>query len=559
MAYFLKKTKLKNRTYLSIVESYYSHDSKDTKHRTFKSLKSVESLIAQGMDDPISFYQNEVDRLNHDKNIDKALQISERSPKRFLGYFPLKAILNQLHIKKYIDFFKLNTKFSFDLYSVLSLLIFSRCVKPCSKYKTYYEVIPYLTEPSDFSYDQLLEALAFFGCNYEKIVELFTAQIHSQYSLDTSSTYFDCTNFYFEIDRENDFQRKGPSKENKKSPIIGLGLLLDAHQIPIGMKMYPGNESEKPIIRNVISDLKEQNNIEGKTIQVADKGLNCARNIYEARTHKDGYLFSKSVKQLPDVEKTWVLLENDYIDVKDGKGKVLYRYKECVDTFPYEYVDDNNKKVKFKVKEKRVVTYNPTLAKKHIYEINKMVEKARTLCLSKAKKEEYGESSKYVNFKGASGEKAIVTIDEAKIEKDKQLAGYNLLVTSEVKMKAKDIYDTYHNLWRIEESFKIMKSDLDARPAFMKTENTIKGHFLICYLTVVLERIFQFKILNDQFPSEAIFKFLKEFEVVKADGKYINITSKTDFITSLKEITNLPLTNYLLTEQQLKKVINYKF
>lgn len=100
MAYFLKKTKLKNRTYLSIVESYYSHDSKDTKHRTFKSLKSVESLIAQGMDDPISFYQNEVDRLNHDKNIDKALQISDRSPKRFLGYFPLKAILNQLHIKK---------------------------------------------------------------------------------------------------------------------------------------------------------------------------------------------------------------------------------------------------------------------------------------------------------------------------------------------------------------------------------------------------------------------------------------------------------------------------
>lgn len=559
MAYFLKKTKLKNRTYLSIVESYYSHDSKGTKHRTFKSLKSVESLIAQGIDDPVSFYQNEVDRLNHEKNIDKSLQISELSPKRFLGYFPLKAILDQLHIKKYIDFFKLNTKFSFDLYDVLSLLIFARCVKPCSKYKTYYEVIPYLTEPSDFSYDQLLEALAFFGCNYDKIVELFTAQIHSHYSLDTSSTYFDCTNFYFEIDRENDFQRKGPSKENRKSPIIGLGLLLDANQIPIGMKMYPGNESEKPIIRNVISDLKEQNNVVGKTIQVADKGLNCARNIYEARDHKDGYLFSKSVKQLPDVEKTWVLLENDYIDVKDEKGNVYYRYKECVDTFSYEFMDDNDKKVKFKVKEKRVVTYNPTLAKKHIYEINKMVEKARSLCLSKAKKEEYGESSKYVNFKGADGKKALVTIDEAKIEKDKQLAGYNLLVTSEVKMKAKDIYDTYHNLWRIEESFKIMKSDLDARPVFMKTENTIKGHFLICYLTVVLERIFQFKILNNQFPSEAIFKFFKEFEVVKADGKYINITSKTDFITSLKELTDLPLTNYLLTEQQLKKVINYKF
>jgi transposase len=102
---------------------------------------------------------------------------------------------------------------------------------------------------------------------------------------------------------------KGPSKENKKEPIVGLGLLLDANQIPIGMKMYPGNESEKPVIRSIIDDLKQRNNIKGRTIQVADKGLNCINNIIHALRAGDGYIFSKSVKTLPDIEKTWVLLD----------------------------------------------------------------------------------------------------------------------------------------------------------------------------------------------------------------------------------------------------------
>ena len=112
---------------------------------------------------------------------------------------------------------------------------------------------------------------------------------------------------------------------------VGLGLLLDADQIPVGMKIYPGNESEKPVIRNIINGLKQRNNISGRTVQVADKGLNCAENIVSALKSGDGYIFSKSVKQLPETEKTWVLLSNDYRDIKDKKGNVLYRIKECVD------------------------------------------------------------------------------------------------------------------------------------------------------------------------------------------------------------------------------------
>ena len=194
------------------------------------------------------------------------------------------------------------------------------------------------------------------------------------------------------------------------------------------MKMYPGNVSEKPILRDVIDGLKNRNNITGKTIHVAGKGLNCAQNI----------AFSKSVKTLPSTEKTWVLSEQDYKDVKD-------------------------------------------------------------------KRNDFGEAGKYVDFTDKTGNKAKTRMNQAAINKDLALAGYNLLVTSETQMTDQDIYCTYHNLWRIEESFKIMKSDLDARPVFLQKENTIKGHFWICYLTVLLERIFQFKILDEKYENVKLF------------------------------------------------------
>lgn len=181
-------------------------------------------------------------------------------------------------------------------------------------------------------------------------------------------------------------RKKGPSKENRKNPIVGLGLLLDADQIPIGMKLFPGNESEKPVIRKAIDDLKHRNSVTGRTIRIADKGLYCAENIPHALREGDGYIFSKSVKQLPETEKTWVLLENDYKDIPDKNGKVKYRIKECVDDFPYTITDPSTeRKTTVKLREKRVVSFNPKLAQKQIFEINREVEKAKLLKASQAK------------------------------------------------------------------------------------------------------------------------------------------------------------------------------
>lgn len=198
MAYFLKKTKLKNRTYLAIYESFYSHEKKGTAHKCYKSLGSLETLVANGMADPVAHFQAEVDALNKSRKETGTQKISDVSPLLYLGYFPLKSIMGKLDVKKYIDYFKLTNDFQFDLYELLSSLIFARSVNPCSKYKTFHEVLPNLLEPCSYSYDQLLDGLSFLGAHYEKIIELFTAQTNFVYGTETSKTYFDCTNFFFE-------------------------------------------------------------------------------------------------------------------------------------------------------------------------------------------------------------------------------------------------------------------------------------------------------------------------------------------------------------------------
>lgn len=558
MAYFLKKNIKKGKTYLSIVDSHYSSEKGCAVHETYASFGTGKGLIEQGIEDPIAYLEEEVKRLNYEKESLEAKEISNIAPFKYAGHFVLKSLLHKLDIESIMNVYDLTRNFHFKLFDVLSALIYARCLKPCSKYKTYFEVIPYLEKEYSFSYDQLLEGLAYFGDNYEKLVEIFTKLIKEKYGINTSSTYFDCTNFYFEIDTEDEDRKKGPSKENRKEPILGMGLLLDNNQIPIGMKLFPGNESEKPKLREIVEEIKIQNEIEGKVIQVADKGLNCAKNIYEATKNKDGYIFSKSCKILPEVEKTWILLDNDYINITDSEGNLLYKTKECVDTFHYSFVDDDNNKINFKVKEKRVATYNPSLARKQLIEIQKLEVKANELCLSRAKKEEYGECSKYVNFKGKDGTKAKASINQEKLDHDKKLCGYNLIVTSEIKLDQKEIYKIYHNLWRIEESFRMMKGELDARPVYMKTKETIYGHFLICYLATVLVRLLQIYELKDEESYQSIYSFMRDLRYVIVGNKYINLATKQPLIDKLSKITKLPIKNAIISEKQYKKIMSYK-
>ena len=570
MAYFLKKSKLKKGLYLQIYESFYNPQKGQTAHRSYKAIGYENELKEKGIEDPIAYYQQEVDRLNTERKSrrtqEKQKQIGEETPEKYLGYFPLKSINEPLGVKKYMDLMQTATDFKFNVYEMMSALIYARVLQPCSKRKTYSEILPKLFEKCNFSLNQLYDGLEYIGQEYEKIIEIYNAQINRRYPFDIGHTYFDCTNFYFEIDKEDDFRRKGPSKENRRDPIVGLGLLLDAHQIPIGMKLFPGNQSEKPVIRSIIDNLKQRNQITGRTIQIADKGLNCADNIYHAIRAGDGYIFSKSVKQLSDVEKTWIQLPQDYHSVTDSDGTVLYSYKECTADFKYRITDENGNRREITLTEKRVATYNPKLADKQRREINKEVEKARLLTLSKAKRAEFGDAGKYIRFEAAdkkgedSDGRVSVSVNEDAVREDLMLAGYNLLVTSEIHMSAQELYSAYHNLWRIEESFRVMKSQLDARPVYLQKEDTITGHFLICYLSVLLTRLLQFKVLDNAYSSECIFDFLRDFRVVQAsDTLFINLSRTSVFLQNFSSLTGLPLASYYLNNTQIHSILSHRF
>ena len=571
MAYFLKKSVTKKGVYLQIYESYRNKEKKQTAHKAFKSIGYVDDLTSDKIPDPISYYQNFVKKMNEKrkKEIEESkIKQIEDEPTKNLGYFLVKSVFNTLRVESHLNLLARIADKPYDLNEAITSLVSARVVSPCSKIKTMEEVIPSFLEPAHFSSDQLYDSiLPFIGDEYERILEIINHAFNKKYGRKTDNVFFDGTNYYFEIDKEKDDKRKGPSKENRADPIISMGLLLDEEQIPLAMKMFPGNESEKPVMRNIISTMKEQNNINGRTIQVADKGLNCTKNICEALKNGDGYIFSQSIKRLSDQEKKWALLENDenkWLEVKDKDGTLLYKYKSCIDKFPYKVDDGTNRPTTINLTQKRVVTFNPKLAEKKRYEINKMIEKARELNNSQAKRKEYGDAAKYVTFKAISNEGEVLddtvvkaTINQDKVDEDLKLAGYNLLVTSETKMRAEEIYKVYHRLWRIEETFRTLKSELDARPVYLQRQDSIYGHFLICYLAVFALRVLQIKEFKDEIHTNEIISFVRNLKVLKNGETYINLGSK-DKIKKINDRLGLNLTNYFLTDKNIKKVLGFK-
>ena len=368
-----------------------------------------------------------------------------------IGYFLASSLLSELNVRETIDILASQKRFQFDLYDMIAQLIYARILYPCSKSKTASTVFPYLYHGVPISEDQIYDGCAFIGESYKKYIELFNHCYEEHYKRNFSSVFFGCTNYYFEIDLPKEDKQKDPSKENRREPIIGHALLLDADPVPLAMQMYPGNESEKPYIRKIIQEMKERYKVAGKTVQVADKGLNCARNIYAAVVEaRDGYIFSKSIhgKGLSEKEKQWLLLENDanvYTDYRDKDGKLLFRLKSCVDTFSYKFRESDpetgkEKEISFQVKEKRIVSYNPSLAQKQKAEIMKMVDKATNYTTyKKMAREDLGDSVKYIQItntdKNGKNRKPVIEINQAKIDEDLKYAGYNLLVTSELDME----------------------------------------------------------------------------------------------------------------------------
>ena len=575
MRYFLKKTTpSKKGLYLQIYRTNYV-PGKGNQNKSYKAIGYVEELKAKGIEDPIKYVQDMIDELNSNHELKKEKQIGEASTSKNAGYFLVKAMFDSLNMDKHLNIVASLYKSQYEFATFIKTLTYAQIVDPGSKLKVFRDVIPNLYNSKQYTYDQILDGINFIGSDYHKYIEVMNHFIDKTYGRNLNIGYFDCTNYYFEIDEEDAFRKKGPSKENRHDPIIGQSLLLDADMLPLDMELYPGNESEKPYLRNRIEDMKTKNNVTGRVIQIADKGLNCARNIYAAvKEANDGYIFSKSVhgKNLSDMEKKWVLLVDDinnvWTTVKDEKGHVKYRYKECVDDFKYKckVSQEDNKETEFTVKEKRIVTYNPSLASKQKKEIMKMVERLENkITYKEVIREELGDAVKYVNLeaKTIEGEKVkiAISLNKDKINEDLSFAGYNLLVTSEIDKEAREIYRAYHNLWRIEQSFRIMKTCLEARPVYVSEQETIFCHFLIVYYGLVIMRLLEFKVFDDEIPIEQLFDFIRDYRVSENyDGTYINNATNTPTYRKIKEKLGLAkLGNVYLSRKDLDLLFKTEF
>lgn len=541
-------------------ETYWDKDKKQPRSKNIQSFGYVEDLISDEIPDPIAFYKKYVE----EENLKRAASVADATrprafqsvPEKHIGHFLLHSLFEELKVKDTIDILASARSFQFSLYDLITQLVYARVLDPCSKARTAASVFPRLFQSSPISEDQIYDGCNFIGNSYKKYIELFNHQYEHFFGRDFGNVFFDCTNYYFEIDRSYDDKQKGPSKENRHDPIIGQALLLDAELIPLGMEMYPGNESEKPYMRKLIEDMKQRYKVSGKTIQVADKGLNCARNIYSAvKEADDGYIFSKSIhgRGLSEKEKKWLLLENEsnvFVDYKDKNGRVKYRLKSCVDIFTYSFKETDvatgeERTVAFTVKEKRIVSYNPSLAAKQKAEILKMIDKAtKYTTYKKIAKEDLGDSAKYVKVtntdKNGKKIKPVFSLNQDKIDEDLKYAGYNLMVTSETDMDPLQVYNTYHSLWKIEESFRITKSYLDARPVYVQKKETIYGHFLICYLSLFLLRVLEIKCFKNEVNSYDLINFMRDFRIVdKGDGSYINISQNQSVNEKIRKVTGL--------------------
>lgn len=574
MAYFLRKTRRKNGDiYYQIYDSYYSAEERKNKNRSVEKLGLLSSLRREGESDSEceQRLRGMVSERERDRSGKQAKQIDDNDELVNYGYFLLEGMVRHLDIRKQIDLLTLGSRIRFSLSDVLFSLADARVIDPCSKWKTFAEVFPLMYEDptKKISLSQMYSGVCFLGTVVQDVVDILNAAIDKRFGRSLDRVYFDCTNYYFEIDCESGIKRRGPSKENRTSPIVSMALLLDSDLIPYQMEIFPGNESEKPRLPRALDRIREEKGKESKIIQVADKGLNCAENIRKCGKN-DGYIFSKAPKMMADKDLEWMFDEKGWTDVMDKNGEVSYRYKSVTDVYDYEFKDENGKTVKFTKAEKRVATFNPSLRKKQAIELTRQYDKAMKKTASAQIKEAVGgKNAKMISVDAVSkktGEELedaqiVLSGNKEKLEHDLKLAGYNILVTSEVAMKESEIYDVYHKLWNIERTFRMMKTQLAARPAFASTDDGIRGHFLTCYTSIVLLRLLEKKVFSGQFTVEEIIEYIKKARAFRlSDNDYCNLLKRKDAAISeyIQKRTELPLLNKRLTDSKIKSFFNTK-
>lgn len=547
---YLKKTKKPNgRVYVSITESFRDADGVQ-RNRTVRSFGYLDDLEREWGPDALARCEAIRDEMTAEAGertapqtltIHPAEKVDMRADNRKnIGIAVPLAYYNLLGVERTIRNACRGRRLGFDCNAAMRLLVADRLLDRGSKLSAWGNRGKWFFE-AELTDDDVYRSLDVLAASKDRIASAMNrAMASSGLRVPGGNVFYDVTNYYFEIDGPDGLRRKGVSKEHRPGPIVQMGLLQDRNGLPITYRLFPGNAVDCLTMIPVLADMKRDFGLE-RVIAAADKGLNCSDNIAALFARGDGFVFSQSIRgtKSPAELREWAVSDEGYSERGEG-FKVKSRQSWKTVTLKAGDSDDG-KPHKLKVPVKQVAFWSEKYARRAEHDRAEAVAKARELAANPARYDasiHYG-AAKYLDGLAVDPETGellevarAVAFDEAKLEEERRLDGYYVIITSETSMPDDDVIDTYRGLWRIEESFKITKSDLEARPVWVRTPAHIEAHFLVCYVALAIARIMQL-VTGFRHSARAMLDDLAAVSCTNAGGNWWLFDHRTELTDEL--------------------------
>jgi transposase len=566
------------RVYLYIEKKHWDRVNKKCRSVKVETLGYVDDLM-KTYPDPIAYFRQKAKEMtlaeNEQKTHTVTLDLNERletdSNLRYnLGYVVILKVFHELELHRFLNNKQRHEAFKYNTNTIIQMLVIERLLNPGSKRAAFKGKDQYF-ERFSFDLEDVYKALDHYANIATEMQRWASGKAEARYGRDTSILYYDVTNYYFEIDAEDELRRFGKSKEGRKSPITQMGLCMDADGIPLHYELFPGNTLDKQTFRNVIGEVR-RNYDTWRIIAVADMGIITGDNIYYLKdgdrdTRQNGYVFSFSVRGGTKEFKEYVADMPGY-KTQDGKTpdkdsdymiKSRFTPREIMVT-----VTDGKKtrKVKKTIDEKQVVFWGRKYQAKARAEREAVIKKARDIIAHPAKYDKRGAygADKYVKgilFDNETGEiikgEETLSFNEDQLREDEKYDGYYAIVSSELELADPRIIEIYRGLWEIEETFKISKSVLETRPMYVRTKEHIHGHVLTCFIALLIVRLIQ-KKTGKRFSAEKIASELGKVSCSHEQENVYLFDYRSEVTDALGEAFDLDFTRKRMTLEAIKKV-----
>jgi len=537
---FIKITQSGKYKYAQLVESY--REGQNVKHRVLLNLGRLDEI-----ENNPSFQRLGM-RLLELSKAKKVIDLESFSDARIVnwGYLVYRKIWEVFELDKILTRIKEKGKTQFNLNNACFLMVIQHLLQPKSKLATYANQGYYVQLPN-VELHHLYRALDIIHIQKEQIEELMFHKNRNLFNMQVDVVFYDVTTFSFESVKADTLRDFGFSKDGKFNEVqVVLGLLVDCEGRPIGYELFPGNTFDGKTLDTALEKLEKRFGIR-RVIIVADRGINSKLNLKRIVDRNYSYIFAARIKNMGRKIEEQVFDPEGYIELSsDQDEKVLYKVIDHINRFKQDGKT-------CELKEKLIITYSSKRARKDQKDRERLIQKAELLLKDQSKITASNKrgGKKYLKNSGEE----VWYLDQEAIARDERFDGYYGIQTNEQDIKPQDALEAYHTLWKIEESFRIMKSTLEVRPIFHWTEPRIKGHFLICFLAFLLERTLEFKLkkAGETASPDKIREALNSmnFAEVEIEQKRFFIKTKgTDLSSKILRVLRIkPLKNVIPVEE----------